>query len=253
MSKLLTNILNDLPGQNKNKTDNLKPVKVDTHKNKNGHPQNRNVGVNIKKVDTHKMQENQNVDVNESTFLKSGHPQNAKIENTKKDRHRADLKRINFRLTPELHQLFQEFRVKHKLEIQEFFTLAALRFIEQSGHPQNQNVDSFASQDDRRKMILFSTKPSIINIYTKYHPYNKWKPTDDAIASRFNDVDEKIIELAILQTQGNAGYKKIYSFKYYVTEIEYLQEMALQEKTINTMLERRKQQWKEFSIENLKK
>jgi hypothetical protein len=250
MSKLLTKILNDPPGK---KTEKIKADLVKTDDVLSGHPQNQNVDVNTQKVDTHKTQKVNFVDVNESTKFKSGHPQNTKNEKQKTDRHRADLKRINFRLTPELHQLFQEFRVKYKLEIQEFFTQAALRFIESSGHPQNQNVDSFASQDDRRMKILYSTKPSIINIYAKYHPQNRWKPTDDAIASRFNEVEENIIELAILQTQGNAGYKKIHSFKYYVAEIEHLQEIELQGETVELMLERRRQQWLEFKTNNFDK
>jgi hypothetical protein len=250
MSKLLTKILNDPPGK---KSEKIKDDLVQTNEVLGGHPQNQNVDVNTQKVDTHQTRKVNLVDVNESTKLKSGHPPNAKSEDRKVDRHRADLKRINFRLTPELHQLFQEFRVKYKLEIQEFFTQAALRFIESGGHPQNEMVDSFASQDDRRMKILYSTKPSIINIYAKYHPQNKWKPTDDAIASRFNEVEETIIELAILQTQGNAGYKKIHSFKYYVAEIEHLQEIELQKETVELMLERRRQQWKEFKAINFQK
>jgi hypothetical protein len=252
MSRLLTKILNDPPGQKaslpKLKTTETTEKSVDAHLNLSGRPQIENVDVLPVFVDAHKPSKTTFVDANASTNVKSGRPQINKKQYAETDRHKAELKRVHFRLTEELDQVFRAFRATHSLEIQEFFTLAALHYIELCGRPQIENVGVWASQDDRRLMILYNTSTSIINIYKKYHPQNKWKPTDDKSASRFNDVDLKIIELAILQTQGNAGYKKIHSFKYYITEIEHLLEIGLQPETIDTMLERRRQQWQESKL-----
>jgi hypothetical protein len=245
MSRLLTKILNDPPGQkssppvNKLKSTVLKPAVessgfVDVHQLISGRPQTESVDEISLNVGVHKTQETTFVDVNTPTKTKSGRPQNEQKKPASADRHRD--------------QLFRTFRAKHNLEIQEFFTLAALNYLDFCGRPQTENVGVFTSHDDRRLMILYNTRTSIISIYQKYHPQNKWKPTDDREASRFNEVDEKIIELAILQTQGNAGYKKIHSFKYYTTEIEYLLEINLQPETIDAMLERRRQQWYEFKL-----
>ena len=94
-------------------------------------------------------------------------------------------------------------------------------------------------------MILFKTNPSIINLYLQYNPENRWKPADDYEGQRYKDRDIRLIEVGIIQTQFNARFKKINSFKYYTTEIDIALETPLSEETIEIMLKHGRRRWKE--------
>ena len=85
-------------------------------------------------------------------------------------------------------------------------------------------------------MILFKTEPSIINLYLQYNPENRWKPADDYEGMRYNEKDSRLIEIGIIQTQFNARFKKINSFKYYTTEIDIALETPHAEETMEIML-----------------
>jgi hypothetical protein len=81
-------------------------------------------------------------------------------------------------------------------------------------------VDSKLAVDDRELMILFKTEPRIINLYLQYNPENRWKPAVDHAGRRYNAKDIRLIEIGFIQTQFDARFKKINSFKYYTTEID---------------------------------
>ena len=152
------------------------------------------------------------------------------------DRHIGDRVRQHFRVAADLDERFRLFRAKHKLELQEFYELAGVHFIECVDANKQLGVDANASLDDRGKMILFKTEPSIINLYLQYNPENRWKPADDYEGQRYNGKDIRLIEVGIIQTQFNARFKKIHSFKYYTTEIDIALETPLAEDTFEIML-----------------
>lgn len=170
-------------------------------------------------ADLKKSTETSKVDLKQSTAEISGSPPKTATDYRKGDRHSKDLVRQQFRIPQSHDQRFREFRAKNRLNITEFYELAALHFIACGGSPQNSEVDLKASPDDRR-LLMFKTKLSIINLHLRFNPHLKWKPTDDEAAAKYNDVDERILEIAFMQTQFNARFKKIHSFKYYVEQIE---------------------------------
>jgi hypothetical protein len=153
------------------------------------------------------------------------------------------LVRQHFRIPPELDEKFRMFRAKRRLDLQEFYQLAGAHFLECVDAHEGENVDALASHDDRDKMILFKTQPPIINLYLRYNPENRWKPTDDFEGQRYNGKDVRLIEIGIIQTQFNARFKKINSFKYYTTEIDIALETPLADDTIEIMLAQGRRRW----------
>jgi hypothetical protein len=167
------------------------------------------------------------------------------VDAHKGDRHRGDKARQHFRISPENDERFRMFRAKHRLELQEFYELAGVHFIECVDAQRDVGVDAVASLDDRDTMILFKTHPRIINLYLQYNPENRWKLADDHVGAAYNDKDIRLIETGIIQTQFNAKFKKINSFKYYTVEIDAALEVPLQDETIEVMLKHGRRRWKE--------
>lgn len=164
----------------------------------------------------------------------------------KADRHRTDLVRQHFRIPPELDEKIRLFRAREDLELQEFYQLAAAHLMDNVDAHKSEQVDALASLDDRDTMILFKTEPSIINLYLRYNPENRWKPADDYEGRRYNGKDIRLVEMGIIQTQANARFKKINSFKYYTTEIDIALETPLTDETIEIMLAHARRRWEQW-------
>lgn len=191
-------------------------------------------------------------DAKTPTKRKSGRPQKRQVDAHKGDRHRGDRTRQHFRIRPDLDEQFRLFRAKHRLELQEFYELAGAHFIECVDAKREVGVDALASLDDRDSMILFKTHPSIINLYLRYNPENRWKPADDHEGKRYNDKDIRLVEVGIIQTQFNARFKKINSFKYYVTEIDEALAVPLADETVDIMLKQARRRWEKATGESMK-
>lgn len=181
-----------------------------------------------------------------------GRPARKNVDAHKKDRHRVDLVRQHFRLDPAIDEQFRLFRAKHNLELQEFYELAGVHYIEHVDAHKQGNADALASHDDRDMMIMFKTNPLIINLYLQYNPENRWKPADDYQGQHYNNKDLRLIEIGIIQTQFNARFKKINSFKYYATEINIALETPLADETVEIMLKQGRKRWKEATGANSK-
>ena len=149
--------------------------------------------------------------------------------------------RMNLRPHFEIGRKIRVFCAKQGMELTEFFQLAALAYIENLGHPNSKTSDTKTPLDDRRLMI-YKTKPSIINLYLEmnrnFNEKTKWKVRDDEAAFKFNECDIRLIELGIIQTQTNKNYTgKINSFSYYVNEIQNFVELEMTDEGIQMMLE----------------
>lgn len=129
------------------------------------------------------------------------------------------------------------------MEQQDFAELAAIHFMDVVDSQQTNAVDSMLALDDRELMIMFKTELSIINLYLQYNPENRWKPADDYEGQRYNAKDIRLIEIGFIQTQFNARFKKINSFKYYTTEIDIAFETQLTDDTIEIMLKQGRRRW----------
>lgn len=168
-----------------------------------------------------------------------------RMDSRKGDRHRGDKVPFNNRLSKETVNRIKHFCVDHNLEQQEFAELAAIHFMDAVDSQKSAIPDSRQAFDDREKMILFKTDPSIINLYLQYNPENRWKPADDYEGQRYNGKDIRLIEIGIIQTQFNARFKKIHSFKYYTTEIDIALETPLTSETVEIMLKQGRRRWEE--------
>ena len=168
-----------------------------------------------------------------------------KVASRKGDRHRSDKVPFNNRLSEATVNRIKHFCVDHNLEQQEFAELAAIHFMDTVDSHQGDKSDSQLASDDRDMMIMFKTSPTIINLYLKYNPENRWKPADDYEGQHYNDKDIRLVEVGIIQTQFNARFKKINSFKYYTTEVDIALETPLADETIEIMLKHGRRRWEE--------
>ncbi|MBA3242044.1 MAG: hypothetical protein H0T60_12525 [Acidobacteria bacterium] len=173
-----------------------------------------------------------------------------KADSRKGDRHRGDKVPFNNRLSSETVNRIKHFCVDHGLELQEFAELSAIHFMDSVDSQKIEKPASGLASDERELMILFKTEPSIINLYLQYNPENRWKPADDYEGMRYNGKDGRLIEIGIIQTQFNARFKKINSFKYYTTEIDIALETPLAEETIEIMLKQGRRRWNEATGRN---
>jgi len=168
-----------------------------------------------------------------------------RADSRKGDRHRGDKVPFNNRLSETTVSRIKHFCVDHNLEQQEFAELAAIHFMDAVESHQTEKSASQLAFDERDMMILFKTSPSIINIYLQYNPENRWKPADDYEGQRYKDKDIRLVEIGIIQTQFNARFKKVHSFKYYTTEIDIALETPLANETIEIMLKQGRRRWAE--------
>src|ERR1043165_9703784 len=174
-----------------------------------------------------------------------------KAESRKGDRHRGDKVPFNNRLSAETVNRIRHFCVDHGLEQQEFAELGAIHFMDSVDSHRAEKSASTLSPDDRELMIMYKTSPTIINLYLKYNPENRWKPADDYEGVKYNDKDIRLIEAGIIQTQFNARFKKVNSFKYYTTEIDIALETPLANETIEIMLKHGRRRWREATGKTL--
>lgn len=206
---------------------------VDAHKMKS-------VGVQAKKTDAHTIV---TVDAKTPTKQKRGRPQNKNVDAHKTERHSKSRGRISLRPEAAILKKFKEFCVKNEIDMQDFFELAGVHYIRNVDAHNVEIVDAKTPTDDRRLKIIYKSSSSIINLYAKYNEKNSWKPMDDREAERFNNVDLRLIEAGIIITQFNAGFKRVHSFKYYVSEIENLIAANISTETLDIMLENYRRNW----------
>ena len=166
-------------------------------------------------------------------------------DSRKGDRHRGNKVPFNNRISEATYKRIKHFLADHDYEQQEFAELSAIHFMDAV---ESQSAGKQASQlalDERDMMIGYKTKPSIINLYVQYNAENRWKPADDYEGVKYNETDLRLIELGIIQTQFNARFKKINSFKYYTVEIDLVTEIPYESNTIDIMLHQARKRWKE--------
>jgi hypothetical protein len=168
-----------------------------------------------------------------------------RVDSRKGDRHKGDKVPFNNRISEATYNRIKHFLVDHNLEQQEFAELSAIHFMDAVESHHNEEPASQLAHDDREMMMLYKTSPFIINLYLQYNPENRWKPADDYEGVKYNNADIRAVELGIIQTQFNARFKKINSFKYYTTEIDLVLETPFESNTVDIMLHQARKRWKE--------
>ena len=76
---------------------------------------------------------------------------------------------------------------------------------------------------------------------------------DDEAGIRFNDIDIRIVELGIIQTHFNRGFRpgKINSFQYYINQIEEMMKLEFSEETLEAMLKINRKRWEQTTGKKL--
>ncbi len=157
--------------------------------------------------------------------------------------------RVNLHLDKELDKKVRQYCLdaEPRLELKEFFEIAAVNFLDTQN---SKSLGAKTPHDDRRLMISWKTRVHIINLYLQYNlilnQKTKWRFSDDEKSFQLNEVDSKVIELGIIQTQFQKGFKgKINSFSYYLNEIDNFNELGMSGEVLDTMLRINRQRWQQ--------
>lgn len=217
----------------------------------NGYPKKQNLDIMISKSDLRISKEPTSLDIKISKEKKSDIQKTEKTEKTGKWE-KYDTKRkgkgLFLRTNEDLTKEFKQFCIRQGWDFSYGTELAWKGIMESLDIQKEGSLDIMISHDDRRLRLLFKTKPTIINLYLQYNsvfnPKTKWSVKDDEAASKFNEVDLRLIELGIIQTQGNKNFAgKINSFGYYAHEIQAFIDLSLPAESIETMLEINRKRW----------
>jgi hypothetical protein len=158
--------------------------------------------------------------------------------------------RVALRPNTDVLQQIRVWCATRNMDLSRFFEVAGLYFIENLDAQTNSTLDAKTPHDDRR-LMMFKTKPTIINLYRAYNPKNQWKINDDKVACELNDTDIRLIELGIIQTQFNARFKRVNSFGYYLTEIQNWRDNAPGEEMLDFLLKHHREQWQKATGQKL--
>ncbi len=159
------------------------------------------------------------------------------------------------RADSELVNEIKHFNIERKFDMKEFFELSARSFLDSFGNPNDTDLASNIALEDRRKMMLYKTIPSIINLFREYqkifNPKSDWKPKDDSVGVKYNETDLRIIELGIIQTQANIlendSDTKPERFKYYSREIDKFLNLCYPTEMLDVILMTNRKRWAQLT------
>lgn len=141
--------------------------------------------------------------------------QNNAVELRKKDRHSKNKQRIQPSIDKAILKQIRRFLEKNGMELGEYFEMLALHHLDLVNSTKN---ESDTPQIDKK--IIYRSNISLINLYEKYLPKNKWTWNDDKEGARFSVEQIETIEVAMIRTLIRAN-KPIRTFKYFLSEIDY--------------------------------
>jgi hypothetical protein len=173
---------------------------------------------------------------------------------TKYDKARSTAS-VFIRAANELVNEIKHFNVKNKLDMKEFFELAARSFIDSFGYPNDESLAINIALEDRRQKMFYKTNHLVINLFREYNkifnPQTDWKPKDDAVGVKYNSVDLRLIEIGIIQTQSNIieneSDTKVERFKYYTREIDKFIANGYSDQLLDAILMTNRKRWKEIT------
>jgi hypothetical protein len=173
---------------------------------------------------------------------------------TKYDKARSTTS-VFIRAANELVNEIKHFNVENKLDMKEFFELAARSFIDSFGYPNDESLAINIALEDRRQKMFYKTNHFVINLFREYNkifnPQTDWKPKDDAVGVNYNSVDLRVVEIGIIQTQSNIleneSDTKVERFKYYTREIDKFNSLGYSEQLLDAILMTNRKRWKEIT------
>ena len=139
-------------------------------------------------------------------------------------------KGIFLRTDDELTKQFKQFCIAQDIDFSQGTELAWTRFMTDLDIQTKGDLDIKISLNNKQVIIMWKSKPFIINLYYQYNQFFssrvRWTAKDDRTGQNYNDVDPRIIELGIIQTQCNliaegvGSTTTINGFQYYTNEIK---------------------------------
>jgi hypothetical protein len=158
----------------------------------------------------------------------------------------------SFRTSEDFKQKIKVFCAENKIDKQDFYRLAVNHYFDTAVNQKQPDAVNLLTLDDRRLKTLYKTKPLIINLYLRYNSIfnekTKWTVRDDDAGQSVNDLDIKIIELGIIQTQANKRFEgKINSFSYYLPEINNFSALDMSGEVLDAMLNVNRQRWQQMT------
>jgi hypothetical protein len=154
----------------------------------------------------------------------------------------------SFRTSEDFKRKIKVFCAKQGIDKQDFYRLVVNHYFETVVNHKTENVVNNPTHDDLMIDNLWKTTPRIINLYLQYNlnfnEKSKWTARDDEAGKSFNEIDIRLVELGIIQTQANKGFTgKINSFSYYAPEIKNFVDLKMPNEAIDTMLKINRQRW----------
>ena len=223
-----------------------------------GRPKEQTLDVKAPKKQVWAPKEDENLGVKTPKEKSLGAQKSVKPEGWQKYEGKRSTSRLALRPNEEILRKFKIYCAEKGLGMTEFFEIAGLRFIDLDAQSE-ESLGVLTPIDDRRMMMMFKSRPFIINLYLKYNSIfneisgekkgkwtGRWTPRDDEAARRYNEIDPKIVELGIIQTQTNKGFGqgKIQTFKYYTEEIEKVLNSGVSDEMLETILQYHRKIWK---------
>jgi hypothetical protein len=162
--------------------------------------------------------------------------------------------RLSLRPDVEILRKIKVYCAENNFTLTEFFEIAGMQLIGLDAQRQK-DLGVLTPLDDRRRDYLYKTKPSIINLFREYNKIfnaqTDWKPKDDAVGVKYNDIDLRVIEIGIIQTQSNIlegeSETKPERFKYYTREIDKFNSQGYSEQLLDAILTTNRKRWKEIT------
>lgn len=156
----------------------------------------------------------------------------------------------SYRTSGDFKRKIKVFCAEMGVDKQDFYRIVVNHYFDTVVNQSSGNVVDKSTLDDLKKDILWKSNFRIINLYLHYNlilnEKSKWSMKDDEVGKRFNDVDIRLVELGIIQTQSNKGFEgKINTFGYYANEIQNFIELKTPSEALDTMLNINRQRWRQ--------
>jgi hypothetical protein len=178
----------------------------------------------------------------------------AKLKKWVKYEQQRSTDRLSLRPDVEILSKIRVYCAENNFTLTEFFEIAGLQMIDLDAQKQK-NLDAKTPLDDRRLKMFYKTDNRIINLFREYNKIfnaqTDWKPKDDAVGVKYNDIDLRVIEIGIIQTQSNIiegeSETKPERFKYYTREIDKFISIGYSDQLLDAILLTNRKRWKEIT------
>jgi hypothetical protein len=170
------------------------------------------------------------------------HQETEEKKHRRGDRHSKNRITVTTRYAPIIHQRIKDFCSVHKLQIQDFYELAASYYMDavESHLVESKQATMVACLQAHDDLMIFKTHDDIIMLF-KNLTGRKWTASDDRAAVPFNNVDRRLIEIGMINTVIQARGRRINSFAYFIPEIQTMIDLHVDNQNLDAYLRRRRE------------